>query len=208
MNDPGRSGDEQTVEHELRAPVQRQRHGIVVERQEVRLADRPGRQPVRSQVARRAGTALIFSTNIGNHIVETRSWEHFEHEADIGLAATSDERESLFEAMAEALTAVITDPASVQTEDRVRIRCRAPDNALLMVDWINALVYEMATRRMLFGAWHVSLQGCELDAWAEGESVDRDRHQPVVEVKGATYTELLVGQDEAGLWHARCVVDV
>ena len=137
-----------------------------------------------------------------------RSWEHFEHEADIGLAAASDEREGLFEAMGEALTAVITDPACVRTGNRVRIQCSAPDNALLLVDWINALVYEMATRQMLFGAWQVSLQGYELDAWAEGERVDRDRHQPVVEVKGATYTELLVGQDEAGLWHARCVVDV
>ena len=77
-----------------------------------------------------------------------------------------------------------------------------------MVDWINALIYEMATRGMLFGAWQVSLQGCDLDAWVQGEPVDRDRHQPVVEVKGATYTELLVEQDATGVWRAQCVVDV
>lgn len=136
------------------------------------------------------------------------SWKHFEHEADIGLAATSDSRERLFEAMGAALTAVITDPTIVRPRQRIRIRCSATDNALLMVDWINALIYEMATRGMLFGAWQVGLQGCDLDAWVEGEPVDRDRHQPVVEVKGATYTELLVEQDETGLWRARCVVDV
>jgi SHS2 domain-containing protein len=77
-----------------------------------------------------------------------------------------------------------------------------------MVDWINALIYEMATRGMLFGSWQVGLQGYDLDAWVEGEPVDRGRHQPVVEVKGATYTELLVEQDKKGLWRARCVVDV
>ena len=141
-------------------------------------------------------------------MVDARSWEHFEHEADIGLAATSDSRSGLFEAMGAALTAVIADPDIVEPRTRVRIRCSAGDDALLMVDWINALVYEMATRRMLFGAWQVSLRDHDLDAWVEGEPVDRDRHLPVVEVKGATYTVLLVEQDNTGRWRARCVVDV
>jgi len=34
------------------------------------------------------------------------------------------------------------------------------------------------------------------------------RHQPTVEVKGATYTELKVAQDALGQWVAQCVVDV
>ena len=140
--------------------------------------------------------------------MDAHSWKHFEHEADIGLAATADSRERLFEAMGAALTAVITDPATVRLRQRIRIRCSAPDNALLMVDWINALIYEMATRGMLFGAWQVSLLGCELDAWVQGEPVDRHRHQPAVEVKGATYTALRVEQDTTGGWHAQCVVDV
>jgi SHS2 domain-containing protein len=140
--------------------------------------------------------------------VDARSWKHFEHEADIGLAATSGSREGLFEGMGAALTAVITDPANVRPRQRIRIRCSAPDNALLMVDWINALIYEMATRGMLFGSWQVGLQGCNLDAWVEGEPVERDRHQPAVEVKGATYTELRVEKDATGVWRAQCVVDV
>jgi tRNA nucleotidyltransferase (CCA-adding enzyme) len=137
-----------------------------------------------------------------------RSWTHFEHEADIGLAATSDSREGMFEAMGAALTGVITDPAIVRPRQRIRIQCSADDDGLLMVDWINALIYEMATRRMLFGAWQVSLRDCALDAWVDGEPVDRERHQPAVEVKGATYTELLVEQDATGQWRAQCVVDV
>lgn len=140
--------------------------------------------------------------------MDTRSWDHFEHGADIGLAATSDSREGLFEAMGAALTGVVTDPAIVRPQQRIRIRCSAGDDALLMVDWINSLIYEMATRRMLFGAWQVTLRGCDLDAWVDGELVDRERHQPAVEVKGATYTELLVDRDATGQWRARCVVDV
>jgi tRNA nucleotidyltransferase (CCA-adding enzyme) len=137
-----------------------------------------------------------------------RDWEHFEHDADIGLRASAVSRESLFEAMAEALTALITDPAGVRAEESVAIHCEAPDDALLLVDWLNALVYEMATRGMLFGDWQVTLHDRVLDAVARGERVDRIRHEPVVEVKGATYTALSVERDNAGKWHAQCVVDV
>jgi tRNA nucleotidyltransferase (CCA-adding enzyme) len=109
--------------------------------------------------------------------MDAHSWTHFEHEADIGLAATSVSREGMFEAMGAALTGVVTDPAIVQPQQRIRIQCSADDDGLLMVDWINSLIYEMATRRMLFGAWRVSLRDCELDAWVDGEPVDRERHQ-------------------------------
>lgn len=137
-----------------------------------------------------------------------RGWNHFEHDADIGLRATSATREGLFEGMGRALTAVLTDPAGVRLEETVNIHCEAPDDALLLVDWLNALIYEMATRRMVFGNWRVKLHGTILEACVEGEALDRDRHKPVVEVKGATYTALAVECDESGIWCGQCVVDV
>lgn len=136
------------------------------------------------------------------------AWHHFEHDADIGLRATSPSREGLFEAMGEALTAVITDPARVRIDREVSIRCDAPDDALLLVDWLNALVFEMATRRMVFGNWEVALDGYRLVAKVAGETLDRDRHRPAVEVKGATYTSLSVTRDSDGIWRGQCVVDV
>jgi len=140
--------------------------------------------------------------------MEARRWEHFEHDADIGLKAAAMTRAGLFEAMGEALTAIVTDPSRVRATDAVSIRCSAPDNAVLLVDWLNALIYEMATRGMVFSAWQVELDGCDLEARVEGETVDRERHRPVVEVKGATYTELSVEQGSDGQWRGQCIVDV
>ncbi len=137
-----------------------------------------------------------------------RVWEHFEHDADIGLRASASSREGLFEAMAEALTALITDPGKVRAEELVSIRCEAPDDALLLTDWLNALIYEMATRNMLFGDWQVTIVDRTLEAVVKGEHVERVRHEPVVEVKGATYTSLSVSRDGAGTWHGQCIVDV
>lgn len=135
-------------------------------------------------------------------------WDHFEHQADIGVRAVAPSREALFELLAKALTAIISEPERVRPVETIKVQCEAPDDALLLVDWLNALVYEMATRRMLFGAWHVELDDHKLTASVSGETVDRARHQPVVEVKGATYTALSVEQDGQGLWHGQCVVDV
>ena len=61
---------------------------------------------------------------------------------------------------------------------------------------------------MVFGRWRVSLRGQTLTAYVEGETVDRVRHRPVVEVKGATYTALSVERNPSGNWHGQCVVDV
>lgn len=66
----------------------------------------------------------------------------------------------------------------------------------------------MALRHMLFSRFEVALEGQRLNATAWGEPVDPGKHQPAVEIKGATYTELKVGRDESGRWLAQCVVDV
>lgn len=136
------------------------------------------------------------------------SWEHFPHGADIGVRGHGDSLAEAFEQAALALTGVITDPAGVATTEAVAIAAEAPDHELLLVDWLNSLVYEMATRRMLFSRFSVAIHGDRLQATAWGEGVDVARHQPAVEVKGATYTEVAVRRDRDGRWFAQCVVDV
>jgi SHS2 domain-containing protein len=134
-------------------------------------------------------------------------WEHFEHGADIGVRGYGASIAEAFEQAALALTAVITELASVQPLERVEVRCEAPDDELLFAEWLNALVYEMATRRMLFARYSVKLEGTRLAGEAWGEPVDVARHHPAVEVKGATYTMLRVAREGAD-WVAQTVVDV
>jgi protein archease len=134
--------------------------------------------------------------------------EHFPHEADMGIRGFGYTREQAFEQAALALTSVISDPQNIAPRDAVAIHCEAPDQELLFVDWLNALVYEMATRHLLFSRYTVQIDGTRLTATAWGEPLDITRHQPAVEVKGATYTGLRVAQEPDGTWVAQCVVDV
>ena len=136
-------------------------------------------------------------------------WEHFDHQADIGVRGYGATVEEAFEAAAVALSAVITDPERVEARQRVPIECRCPDRELLLVDWLNAIIYQMATRNMLFRSFNVRIEDDDLRGEGVGEPVDRERHEPAVEVKGATYTALAVYQEgPGGLWIAQCVVDV
>lgn len=136
------------------------------------------------------------------------SWSHFSHGADVGLEAAGPTPDAVFEQMAMAMTGAVTDPALVRLVDKAAVHCEAPDIELLLVEWLNALVFEMATRRMLFGRFEVRIEGNRLDGVAWGEKISRDRHHPAVEVKGATYTGLSVRRQDDGTWVARCVVDV
>lgn len=135
-------------------------------------------------------------------------WEHFDHEADIGVRGFGPTVADAFAQAAMAMTAVICDLQSVHATRSVKIDCTASDLEVLFVDWLNSLVYEMATRRMLFSRFDVVISNTTLRAVVWGEDIDVKRHQPAVEVKGATYTALQVSHDESGLWMAQTVVDV
>jgi len=135
-------------------------------------------------------------------------WEHFPHEADVGVRGRGATLAEAFEQAALAMTAAITDPERVAAREAVDIACEAPDDELLLVDWLNALVYEMATRKLLFSRFEVRIDGHRLSARAWGEPADAARHQPAVEVKGATYTALRVAREPGSEWIAQCVVDV
>jgi len=135
-------------------------------------------------------------------------WEHFPHVADIGVHGYGPTLAAAFEQAALALSGIVTDPQTIAATSTVSIHCGAPDIELLLADWLNAIVFEMDTRRMLFGFFKVHIDGTALHGKARGEPIDVKRHRPSAEPKGATLSELRVHQDPAGTWHARCVVDV
>jgi SHS2 domain-containing protein len=138
----------------------------------------------------------------------TSYFELFPHGADVGIRGVGPTLTSAFEQTALALTSAVTDPAGVAAREAVAVSCEAADDRFLLLDWLNALIYEMAVRRMVFGSFTVSINGHHLHGQAWGEPIDRARHMPAVEPKGATLTALRVERCDNGAWVAQCVVDV
>jgi len=135
-------------------------------------------------------------------------WEVYSHPSDIGVRGLGPTREEAFAQAALALTAVITDPAKVEPKEAVEIVCREENDELLFVNWLSALLYEMATRDMLFGKFEVERIEDGIRARVWGERVEVEKHEPAVEVKAATYADLKVEKDREGNWLAQCIVDV
>jgi len=135
-------------------------------------------------------------------------WELTPHGADVGVRGVGISKAQAFEQAALALTAVITEPASVSAKECIEIACEAADDELLLVNWLNAVIYEIAVRKMLFARFEVHIEDTKLRARAWGEAIDSAKHQPAVEIKGATCTGLAVRRDDNGCWSAQCVVDV
>lgn len=134
-------------------------------------------------------------------------WEDFPHGADVGVRGRGRTLEQAFEQAALALTGVLTN-ADIENQTAVEVECDGPDVEVLLVEWLNAIIYEMAVRNMIFGAFKVTLSGLHLRATMWGEPVDQTKHMPACEPKGATFTSLRVAQEPDGTWSAACIIDV
>src|SRR3569832_2633884 len=93
----------------------------------------------------------------------------------MGVRGIAPSLEEAFAQAGLALTAVITDPATVVARERVRSELDETDLELLLVDFLNALIYEMATRHMLFSHFDVILAGGLLTITAGGDVIDMAR---------------------------------
>jgi tRNA nucleotidyltransferase (CCA-adding enzyme) len=133
--------------------------------------------------------------------------EVFRSRRDIGITGRGRSMAEAFEQAALALTAVITS-ADIRPIERVEVHCQRTTTELLLVEWLDAIIYEMAVRHMLFGRYSVEISGVDLRGEMWGEPVDGRRHAPACEPKGATLTALRVAREDDGLWSAGCVIDV
>lgn len=137
-------------------------------------------------------------------------WELLVHGSDIGVRGLGPTRIVAMEQAALALTAVITEPSKVRPMQKVLIvdHLEGSDDALLLFDWLNAIIYAMAITKMVFGKYRLTEKKDFLQGWAWGEPVDEEAHDPAVEIKGATMTSLSLQRTDQGTYVAECIVDV
>ena len=65
-----------------------------------------------------------------------RSFETFEHTADIGLTARGGTPEELFANAAMGLVDLIADPSGLRDTTRMEVTVSAPDREALLVAWL------------------------------------------------------------------------
>lgn len=137
------------------------------------------------------------------------SWEHFSHGSDVGVRGIGATLSKSFEMIGVALTSLMGDPSSIQPVESIEFDIQSESLDFLLYDWVNRLIYETVTRKILFSQFslEIGLDQKSLHAKMMGEKINILKHRPGVEVKGATFTELKVTRSE-NLWICQCVVDV
>jgi SHS2 domain-containing protein len=136
-----------------------------------------------------------------------KSWEHYSHTADMGIRGFGGTLEEAFASAALAMVAISVDLRKIEPKQQVDVTCEQPDRELLLIDWLNALIYEMAVRKMIFGRFEVKIEGECLIGKVWGEKLDMKKHRPAVEIKGTSYSDLKVARENEQ-WVAQCIIDI
>ena len=135
------------------------------------------------------------------------SFEHFEHQADIGIRGIGSNLAEAFEEAAKAMFNVMVDIDRVGPIKTIEIKCEAENNEELLVEWLNKLLAEATINNMVFSYFMVQIRDHSLIGAVKGEHLDPEKHEIKTEVKAATYSQLKVAE-ENGKFIAQCVVDV
>ena len=139
------------------------------------------------------------------------SIEPLDHTADVGFDLEAGSLEELFASAAVAFTGTITDAAALRAAESRSVRLAADDRELLLVEWLEELLYLLDAESMLFGRAEVTVDEGEgtvmLEATLHGEPFDPERHEQKVAVKGITYHGLEVRRD-GERWRARVILDI
>jgi len=131
--------------------------------------------------------------------------------SDLAFVAHGATVEAVFAAAAQALlAATVEDPDSVERRERRSVTLEEPDLELLLLRFLNELVYLRDAEEVLLHADRISVTrnaGARLESELAGERIDPGRHALAAEVKAATAHGLRVASTPAG-WTAAVTLDV
>lgn len=139
------------------------------------------------------------------------AYRFLDHTGDVQAHVRAASLGGLFADAALALTATLVEPEDVRPAARHEVSLAASSPEVLLVDWLNELVYRFEVNGLLVaradarvtdegGAWR-------LDAVVAGEPFDEARHHARVLVKGVTYHQLAI-VDVEGAVEATVVFDI
>jgi len=122
-----------------------------------------------------------------------------EHTADVGIEAYGRSLEEAFENAAKGMFAIITNKSKIDNIISKKIEIKNEgDDELLLVDWLNELLYIHDVEGLVFGEFDVSIDE-KLVAYAFGEEYNRQKHGYGVEIKAVTYHMLEIKRDKKGV---------
>ncbi len=132
--------------------------------------------------------------------------------ADIAFEATARDLSELFRDAADATTNVMVDNIeAIQPREARHIELSNDKLDMLLFDLLQELIFLKDAERLLLRIREVLVREKDerffLDATAEGEPLDVERHHQRADVKAVTLHDFFVERTEGG-WKARVLLDI
>ena len=136
------------------------------------------------------------------------SFREFEHTADLGVEIDAASLSDLFAASGEALFALIADPEKIEIRRELPVSASADGIQELLHAWLCELLARFNLDGFVARTCTIdNLTHGRVEGRIGGEELDLQRHGFRTEIKGVTYHDFAVWQDD-GKWRARVIFDV
>ena len=136
------------------------------------------------------------------------SFKEIEHTADLGVEITAATFPALVTTSGEALFALIADPRNIDPIEEISVSASGDDPEELLHVWLCELLARFNIEGFVGKKCSIDqITADRLDGKIRGEKLDLNRHRFRTEIKGVTYHQFRVWQED-GLWRARVIFDV
>jgi len=135
-------------------------------------------------------------------------YREIEHTADLGMEIEAADLPGLFASGAEALYSLIADRSGIEEREEISVVATGDDWEELFHAWLRELLAQFNLKGFVGGRCEImSVAPGRAAGRIQGETLDLKRHRFYTEIKGVTYHDFRVWQ-ENGRWHARVIFDV
>jgi SHS2 domain-containing protein len=139
---------------------------------------------------------------------QSRPYEIFEHNADIGLHVYGATLADLFIHAAQGMESLMVPPEQVQAVTSREIAVTGHDSISLLIEWLNELIYLFDTAHLLFRDFEIdNITETRVAGRAFGEPYDAQRHELSSAIKAVTWHEAAINRTSGG-YQARIIFDL
>lgn len=136
------------------------------------------------------------------------NYREIEHTADIGIEVEAENAPELFAAAAQALYGLLADPSGIRPKNEILVSTAGAGWEELLQAWLSELLAEFNLEGFVGNRCEITrIEAGHVEGKIKGEKLDLKRHRFHTEIKGVTYHQLKVWQDD-DKWHARVIFDV
>jgi SHS2 domain-containing protein len=130
------------------------------------------------------------------------SVEYLDHMTDAYLRIRGQTMKEAFEYSAMGLVNIMYDIENIEKNQRIPILAEGEELENLLFDWLDKILLMMLIDKVIFSKFNIEITfdrssaNYVLTGYGEGELVDLNKHELKVEIKGITYHEMKILDDE------------